>query len=141
MLVLIVVVRHAWRIPNTTHRYLIESISGSLHPMVMLASRYIGFVKTLLTSTKYCIRVMASSLMRDMRTVMGKTITKISAECSSTIVSLTPRLVKESMKYFGVPAEEEWRIGPLREILSDSFEVPGFSVQEIDEIKSHLCTT
>ena len=84
---------------------------------------------------------MASSLMRDMRTVMGKTITKISAECSSTIESLTPTSVKNSMKYFDVPAEEEWRIGLLREILSDSFEVPGFSAQEMDEIKSHLCTT
>ena len=52
-----VAVRHAWGVPNTTHRYLIEEISGSLHPKVMLASRYIGFVKSLCTSPKYSMRV------------------------------------------------------------------------------------
>ena len=45
-----VAVRHAWGVPNTTHRYLIEEISGFLHPKVMLASRYIGFFKSLCTS-------------------------------------------------------------------------------------------
>ena len=33
-----VAVRQAFQVPNTTHRYLIESISGCSHPKVMLAS-------------------------------------------------------------------------------------------------------
>ena len=43
-----VAIRHAWNIPNTTHRYLVESISGSLHPKVMLASRYSSFANSLI---------------------------------------------------------------------------------------------
>ena len=134
-----VAVRHAWGVPNTTHRYLIEKISGSLHPKVMLASRYIGFFKSLCTSPKYNMRVLARLLGTDMRTVMGRTIQKISTECS--LSSLTPALVKKNMKYFQIPCDEEWRIDPLTELLSDSLEVPGFSSEELEEIKAFLCTS
>ena len=48
-----VAIRHAWKAPNTTHKYLVEPFSGSLHPKVMLESRYVQFMKSLLTSTKY----------------------------------------------------------------------------------------
>ena len=77
-----VAVRHAWKVPNTTHRYLIENVSGCIHPKVMLASRYLGFVKSMLTSPKYSMRVLASSTANDLRTVMGRTLSMISKECS-----------------------------------------------------------
>ena len=54
-----VTVRHSWSVPNTTHKYLIEGISGSLHPKIMLASGYTSFVRSLLSSPKYFIRVLA----------------------------------------------------------------------------------
>ena len=76
-----VAVRHAWNVPNTTHRYLIELISGSLHPKVMLASRYTGFVKSLLTSPKYPVRVLARLCATDNRTVMGCSLSQIGREC------------------------------------------------------------
>ena len=136
-----VAIRHAWRVPNTTHRYLIESISESLHPKVMLASRYIGFVKSLCSSPKYRMRVLASTIMNDMRTVMGRTINLISIECTSTKDSLTSAAVKKSMKYFNVPDTEQWRVGILSELLSDTLEIPGFASQEIEEIKSFICTS
>ena len=98
-----VAIRHAWRIPNTTHRYLIESTSESLHPKVMLASRYIGFVKSLCSSPKYSMRVLASTIMNDMRTVMGRTINMISVECNSPKDSLTSATKKKSTKYFSTP--------------------------------------
>ena len=73
-----VTVRAAWNVPNTTHRYLIEEISGSLHPKVMLASRFSGFVKSMLASPKYTVRVMTSLCSKDLRTVMGRTMAEIS---------------------------------------------------------------
>ena len=67
-----VAVRHVWNVPNTTHRYLIETISGCLHPKVMLASCCCGFVKSLLSIPKYPVRVLASLCSSDQRTVMGR---------------------------------------------------------------------
>ena len=129
------------RVPNTTHRYLIESISESLHPKVMLASRYIGFVKSLCSSPKYCMRVLASTIKNDMRTVMGRTLNMISVECTSPKDSLTSAIVKKNMKYFPVPDTEQWRVGILSERLSDTVEIPGFASEEIEDIKSFICTS
>ena len=85
------------------------------------------------------MRVMASLLGTDMRTVMGRTMQKISSECS--LSSVTPALVKKTMKYFQVPSAEEWRIAPLSELLSDTVEIPGFSTEEVEEMKAFLCTS
>ena len=43
-----VAVWHAWNVPNTTHRYLVEVISTCTHPLVMLASWYFTFSHSLL---------------------------------------------------------------------------------------------
>ena len=136
-----VAVRHACGVPNTTHRYFIESISGSLHPKIMLASRYIGFVNSLLSSPKYCMRVMARTFMDDMRTVVGRTIRLISAECRSSFETLTPAMVKKEMSYYRVPDGDEWRVGALSELLNNTLVIPGFTTEEIDDIKNHLCTS
>ena len=55
-----VAVRLAFQVPRNTHRYLIEEISGCLHPKVMLASRYVKFVEQLKSSNKMGIRVLAN---------------------------------------------------------------------------------
>ena len=68
-----VAVRQAWAVPNKTHRYLIEAISGCLHPKVMLASRYHAFSQSLLRSTKYHVRILARQSLWDNRTRLGST--------------------------------------------------------------------
>ena len=137
-----VAVRHAWKIPNTTHRYLIESISGTLHPKVMLASRYSGFAQSLLDSPKYPVRVMASLCTTDRRTVLGRSLSKISRECGlarwdSDKISST--MFKKEMKYFLVPPAEKWRTGFLGELLDNRLKVPGFDDDDIQEMVNYLC--
>ena len=39
--------RLAFQVPSNTHSYIIEGISGCLHPKVMLASRHIKFAEQL----------------------------------------------------------------------------------------------
>ena len=136
-----VTVRHSWSVPNTTHKYLIEGISGSLHPKVMLASGYTSFVRYLLSSPKYFIRVLASSTSIDLRTVMGTPLRKISRECSYSLESLTPGLIKKSMNYFPIPSTEEWRIGVLTELLSADLQIPGFADNELHELTTFLCNS
>ena len=139
-----VTVRSTWKVPNTTHRYLIEDISGSLHLKVMLSSRYAGFVRSLLDSPKYGVRVMASWCLGDRRTVLGQTMSNVAAECgvSRSGSSLpTPAIVKKHLKYFDVPNQETWRTGPLGELLNSDLKVPGFDDDELDDIISFLCSS
>ena len=84
--------------------------------------------------------VMARTFMNDMRTVVGRTIRLISAECRSSFETLTPAMVKKEMSYSRVPDGEEWRVGALSELLDNTLVIPGFTTEEIDDIKHHLCT-
>ena len=107
----------------------------------MLASRYSGFVKSLLSSPKYSMRVLASCSIRDLRTTMSRTMKKISRECVCSLESLSSGLIKKNMKYFPVPRNEEWRTGILNELLSDELEIPGLTAEEKKEIKEYLCNS
>ena len=138
-----VAIRHAWKVPNTTHRYLVESISRSLNPKVMLASRYVQFVKSLLTSTKYQVRVLANLCSTDNRTVMGKTLSRVSRECGLGRYSpgqLNSAVVKAKMKYFPVPPDQTWRIEILSELLNSKVTVGGFNSEEVRTMIAYLCT-
>ena len=77
-----VTVRNVLHLERTTHRYMIEPLSGCLHPKVMLASRYVGFYHGLVNSTKFSVRYLARLAERDMRTVKGKTLNYILEQCN-----------------------------------------------------------
>ena len=84
----------------------------------MLCARYIKFVKTLTSSIKSAVRFLSRLYQNDLRTVLGKTLENIRAECGKdNIAELTPDNVKEDMKYFEIPEEETWRKEILSEIL------------------------
>ena len=131
--------RQAWGVPYNTHRYLIESISESIHPKVMLASRLVGFRDSLLASPKFSIRVLANLRMNDKGTLFGQTLSMIGREVLNE--NITPNNVKRSMSYVKMPENEAWRIGPLREVMSLNMEIPGFSKEELDDIKNYLATS
>ena len=67
-------IREALYVDKCTHKYLFESISNTMHPKTMLASRYVTFYKALTTSTKLSVRVLARLFETDQRTVMGRTL-------------------------------------------------------------------
>ena len=73
-------IRLACHVPWTTHRYLIEGVSGCLHLKVMLASRLVKFLGSLKGSSKMGIRLLAGISELDRRTVLGRNICNIAAE-------------------------------------------------------------
>ena len=134
-----VAVRFAWNVPRETHRYLIEEISGCLHPKVMLASRLVKFVEQLRTSTKMGVRMLASLALSDQRSVLGRSMVRVARECSVEAMNLTPAMVKSQLHYFDVPDDEKWRIGPIQEILDEQLVIPGFTRDETATMLANLC--
>ena len=55
-----VLVSTVFKVPNTTHRYLVEPLSDTVHMKVILFKRYLGFIHSILDSPKKCL----SSLTR-----------------------------------------------------------------------------
>ena len=140
-----VAIRQVFNADRCTHRYLIESISGSLHPKVMLASRYVTFHKSLISSSKLCVRVLARLFEKDQRTVLGRTLDQLCNLCKTPDIShLTSKNVKSSMSYFDVPQEEEWRVNIVTELLNvrdHTFTLPGFTHAEIKTMLNFTCTS
>ena len=136
-----VAVRLAYHAPNTTHRYLIGPLSSVHHLKVILTSRYVNFLKSLQSSTKYVVRVLVSICSHDQRTVMGRTLSTLARLCGCEVSALSASAVKRSVEYFPVPEDEEWRVVMLKELFNQTVEVPGFLPGELKEIKDHLCTS
>ena len=137
-------IRQIYNLPWTTHRYWIEIISDSIHPKVMLCSRYVKFHKSLVTSKKSPVRFLSKLKEEDLRTVFGKTLFNIKSECqAASIVELNPLVVKKSMKYAGMPPDECWKIGVLKELLEvrkGKAELGNFDQKEIEKMIDYICT-
>ena len=133
-----VAVRQAFRVHRCTHRYLIEPISGTVHPKVELLARFVTFYKSLKNSTKLGLRLLVRLAERDGRTIMGKTLNRLSLLCSiNDIMQLTSRHVKKNLAYHPVPIGELWRISIVKELIHSDLE--GFSNEEIIEMKDFIC--
>ena len=137
-----VAVRMAFGVPPMTHRYLVEHISKVPHVKTMLASRYANFVNILLRSCKPEVALLASLSFEDNRTVMGKTVSRLKKEIIPYEISA--RNIKKKLRYFPVPAEEEWRLPVLDELVAveagNSIMTEDFSKEDIKSMISALCT-
>ena len=139
-----VAVRQVYKVDRTCHRYLIQAISESLHPKVILCSRFIKFHENNLKCNKSVMRTLANICKVNITTVYGNNLHRISNECNVPVDRLTPQLVKSKMVYHDIPADQTWRLPIIREILEikcNSFEVLGFDYNELDEMLFDACTS
>ena len=138
-----VTVRNTFELDRTTHRYLVEPLSGSLHPQVMLASRLVKFHKSLVNSSKFSVRFLARIKESDLRTVMGNSLDKIKKRClMGSLEKISPNIVKKIVKYGTVPPNDDWGVGlavELLDIRNDKLALEGFSSSEVEELLTWAC--
>ena len=104
-----VTVRNVYNIPWTTHRYLIEGVSNSVHPKTMMCSRLVKFLEGLKSCSKGSVRYLVNIVYNDKRTLTGRTVTKIARDCDVERSTLCSSFAK-SLVYCAPPLEEEWRL-------------------------------
>ena len=112
-----VTIRNVFSLLWKSHRYWIEIVSNCLHPKTLLTSRFITFDKSLMSCRKSEVRFLASLCAEDHRTVVGKTLSRIASETSTSANLLTPTVVKNSLRYFDCPLEETRQISLMQELL------------------------
>ena len=137
-----VTIRKVFKVPYTTHRYLITPLSCTNHPKTLLTCRMIKFMESLRTSSNGGVRYLASLVFDDRRTLVGRSVSKIARECNISRGSLNSRNVK-SLKYFEIPTENEWTVPILRELLGardGQMVIPGIDMQEINMMIEDICT-
>ena len=91
-----VTIRKSFSVPYTTHRYLIEPLSGCSHPKVMLSSRLVKLRDTMMSCNKLTIKLLIKLFEGDWRTVMGRNLGLIKTELGGGL--LTPANIKRNLK-------------------------------------------
>ena len=142
-----VAIRQILEVDRCTHRYMIESLSECPHMKTILASRYVTFYRSLLSTKKMPVRFLARVSEFDQRTVLGRTVSRLAADVNlrmDEFPKLTACYVMKNLPYQPIPQAEKWRIPICKELLSlrrNDLMLDGFSNLEIDELLRHLCVS
>ena len=136
-----VAVRICFGVPVTTHRYLIEPLSGVPHAKNMLCSRLVNFYEQLKLCAKPAVNMLAMLSMGDRRTTMGKNISRMKTELEGILLSSST--IRKHLKYFSIPREESWRInylGELLEVRDKKMTIENLSAEDSKLMLNALCT-
>ena len=88
-----------------SHRYWIKIVSNCLHPKTLLTSRFITFDKSLMSCRKSEVRFLASLCAEGHRTVVGKTLSRIASETSTSVNFSDTESCQEFFKVLWLPFE------------------------------------
>lgn len=140
-------VRHMWGLPFQSHRYLIEELGGQ-HAESMMIIRYVKFIQSLTKSPKLCVQFLLQKVLKNVETVTGKNVAYINRKTGYRfdILSVTPNLLKRSLKFCEMKTEDKWRINMIKEVTDIKqnvlkLEGEGFSSEELDELIEYISTT
>ena len=140
-----VALRNIMKVDRCTHRFMLEPLSQMLHLKTLLTSRFVSFHKSLKNSLKFEVRFLASLYENDLRTVHGKNLGRIAALCESNVFQLDSKLVTEKLCYFKPPDSEKWRTIIGQKLLqvcdSESLQLPGFNIDEVNDLLSYICVS
>ena len=110
------------------------------HVRILIARRFISFVNKIRSSKKIALRSLLHSIENDVRSVTGHNLRSILLQTNVNIINyLKPTDFKSNYK--DVPEGEEFRVDIIKEIIevkNNCLEVPGFSIDELNDILQHL---
>ena len=110
--------------------------------------RYVKFIQSLTKSPKLCVQFLLQKVLKNVETVTGKNVAYINRKTGYRfdILSVTPNLLKRSLKFCEMKTEDKWRINMIKEVTDIKqnvlkLEGEGFSSEELDELIEYISTT
>ena len=92
-------VRHMWRLPLNSHRYLMEPLGGK-HAYSMLISRYIKFIQNMICkSDKPAVQLMFNMIRDNMSTTTGRNVRHIEDLFQCDILKIDDKLIKTKLVF------------------------------------------
>ena len=132
--------RKIFRLDRTTHRYLIEPVSGIQHIKMAMMKRSLKFFETLSNSGKEAVKLVYNTIVNDCRSTTGKNYRLLHLACKS-IHATAVEIGK--LSFVDVPAGEEWRPGMIKDLINvrDNLCFCDWTKEEATEALHHVCTT
>ena len=120
-------IKYTYELPLPTHRYLLNDIVDGYHLKKMIIRRFINFSLKISSSSNPHVALLHHYQCRDWRSTYGRNYMNICREAGVTEVS---QVDLHNINVNPVPPGEEWRVGLLRDLLSERDVGPGFLTKE-----------
>ena len=136
-------VRITLDLPLTTHRNLLETVTGCRHLHSVLCSRFLGFIEKVRDSQKTIPKLLLSHIMYDVRSTTGSNLRNIMLETDKDDIAILSKSDSEQVKYHPLSKDDEWKKEALIELLDireGQLEINGLINDEIQQMIETICT-
>ena len=128
--------RVMFELPDSTHCWLIEALSGYKHARQQIYSRFVKFVNSLYNNKRIIVKSLFDSVSHDVRSQVGANMKKVLIDTGIPIIpGWTRPSDLQHYQVYKVPVGQEWRLGLLESLLElrgDNWAVL-FNEEEEDE--------
>ena len=131
-------------LPLATHRNLIEPLSGYSHIRKFLVKRFLAFLLQIEKSPKRIPRQLLHSIRLDVRSTTGRNLRRIMLATNRDSVEVISPSDAHLINYHQLKEDEHWKVAIIKEVTDIKFgklDVEKFSIEEIDEMISSVCTS
>ena len=138
-------VKLAWRVPRTTHSYLVENLLGKNFPTLRssILSRFVKFFHGLTKCTGMETTTLAGLAQADARSTLGKNLRKITLETGKDARWAAPAIFRDCFKAIPVPEGDMWRIPLLARLLEERRDKEAMEedTETVEELLNSLCSS
>ena len=106
-------------LPFGTHRGLIEPLSGRRHLRKTFSNRFLGVIDKIRKSKKQILRTLLSEIEWDVRSTTGQNLRMLMLETKKCDISEVQLSDLETLPYWQLSEDEEWRVGMLQHLLEE----------------------
>ena len=111
-------------LPFSTHRGLIEPLSERKHIRKTFASRFLGMIEKIRKSKKQILTTILSEIEHDARSTTGKNLRLLMLECGRSDISEVQQSDIDTLPYFQLADDEEWRTEMIKHLLEERQQHP-----------------
>ena len=127
-------------LPRTTHRYLIEPLTGTQHIIKSIRNRFLKFMHSIAEGKKLALKRVLNAILMDVRSTTGKNLRYLMLQTASFRVKEID-VYKEPYKQ--IPTKEMWRIPLIEEMIAtkNNERTIILSIPEMDDLMEYACCT
>ena len=124
-------------LPYGTHRGLIQPLSRRQHLRKTLSKRFIVMTESIKKSKKPILRTLFSEIQYDVKSNTGKNLRMLMIHADKSDINQLQISDIDSLPYFDLAEDEEWRLEMLKHLLEEREEAP--LSEEDQEWLEYLC--
>ena len=136
-------VKLVWNVPRATHTYFVDNLLATNFESTrqQVLSRYVKFVRGLLSSPSTEVALMANIVAHDLGSTTGRNMSIVRRETGLNPWAVTPAQIRDQIPKSVIPKQDHWRLDLLSKYLAKraSMENDLLDTKEITGLINSLC--